>query len=122
MIVLIRALLEEFGQLTVVATKKEQAEIVIKEVKKLLDKAIPEVRERFSIYGKARISKIVCALTQAEIFPLSSDVNTLDGLGIDTAIVDEWGIHEDYQLMEVCRSSQVYKVNANLICITTAKI
>lgn len=122
LILLIRALLEEFGQLTCVATKRDQAEIVIKEVKKLLDKAIPSVKDRFDVYGKAKISKIMCNLTQSEIFPLSSDANTLDGLGISTAIVDEWGIHPDYQLYEVCRSSQTYKLNSQIIAITTAKI
>lgn len=120
LIMLIRALLEDFGQLTCVATKKDQAEIVIKEVKKLLDKALPSVKDRFVVYGKAKINKIVCNHTQAEIFPLSSDVNTLDGLGISTSIVDEWGVHENYALYEVCRSSQVYKVDSQIIAITTA--
>lgn len=64
-------------------TKKDQAGIVIKEVKKMLDCAIPEVKSRFSVYGKASINKIVCKLTQSEIAPLSSDANTLDGLGMD---------------------------------------
>lgn len=120
LIMLIKALLEEFGQLTCVATKKDQAEIVIKEVKKLLDKSIPEFKKRFDVYGKAKISKIMCNLTNAEIYPLSSDADTLDGLGLDVAIVDEWGVHPDYQLYEVCRSSQTYKVNAQIIAITTA--
>lgn len=120
MIMLIKALLEEFGQLTCVATKKDQAEIVIKEVKKLLDKAIPDVKKRFDVYGKAKISKIMCNLTQSEIYPLSSDADTLDGLGLDVAIVDEWGVHPSYDLYEVCRSSQTYKVNAQIIAITTA--
>lgn len=80
LIMLIKALLKDFGQLTCVATKKDQAEIVIKEVKKLLDKAIPSVKERFDVYGKAKISKIMCNISQSEIYPLSSDANTLDGL------------------------------------------
>lgn len=122
LIMLIKALLEEFGQLTCVATKKDQAEIVIKEVKKLLDKSIPEFKKRFDVYGKAKISKIMCNITNAEIYPLSSDADTLDGLGLDVAIVDEWGVHPDYQLYEVCRSSQTYKISSQIIAITTAKI
>lgn len=120
LIMLIKALLEEFGQLTCVATKRDQAEIVIKEVKKLLNKAIPEVKDRFQVYGKAKISKIVCTLNQSEIYPLSSDADTLDGLGLDVAIVDEWGVHPSYDLYEVCRSSQTYKLNSQIIAITTA--
>ena len=61
----------------------DQASIVIKEIKKMLDQSVPEVKERFDVYGKAQISKIMCRLTQSEIAPLSSDANTLDGLGID---------------------------------------
>lgn len=122
LIMLIKALLKDFGQLTCVATKKDQAEIVIKEVKKLLDKAIPSVKDRFDVYGKAKISKIMCNITQSEIYPLSSDANTLDGLGLDVAIVDEWGVHPSYELYEVCRSSQTYKLDSQIIAITTAKI
>lgn len=39
---------------------------------------------------------------------------------IDCAIVDEFGIHKDYSLYEVCRSSQTYKLDAQIIAITTA--
>ena len=55
----------------------------------MLDKAVPSVKEKFNVYGKANINKIVCLLTQSELAPLSADSNTLDGLGIDFAIVDE---------------------------------
>lgn len=82
---MIKALLTNYSQVFVVATKKDQAEIVIKEMKKLLDNAIPEVKERFTIYGKAKINKILCEITQSELAPLSSDANTLDGLGVDLA-------------------------------------
>lgn len=79
---MIKALLTNYSQVFVVATKKDQAEIVIKEMKKLLDNAIPEVKERFTIYGKAKINKILCEITQSELAPLSSDANTLDGLNL----------------------------------------
>lgn len=120
MILLIKGLMTPYGQFSTVATKKDQAEIVIKEIKKLLDCSIPEVKERYTIYGKAKISKIVCDLTQAELFPLSSDANTLDGLGIDCCVCDEFGAHPNYELYEVMRSSQVYKPNSQICIITTA--
>ena len=62
----------------------------------------------------------MCSVTQSEIYPLSSDANTLDGLGLDVAVVDEWGIHPSYELYEVCRSSQTYKLDSQIIAITTA--
>lgn len=120
MILLIKGLLTTYGQFSTVATKKDQAEIVIKEIKKLLDCSVPEVKNKYKIYGKAKISKIVCDLTQSEIFPLSSDANTLDGLGIDCCVVDEFGAHPDYSLYEVMRSSQVYKPDSQICIITTA--
>ena len=116
----IKSLLYDYAQINCVATKKDQAEIVVKEIKKMLDKAIPQVRDRFTVYGKAKIHKIMCEVTLSEIAPLSADANTLDGLGIDCAIVDEFGIHKDYSLYEVCRSSQTYKLDAQIIAITTA--
>lgn len=119
-IMLIKSLLEEYSQLTCVATKREQAEIVIREIKKMCDKAIPSVKSRFTVYGKAKINKIVCNITQSEMYPLSSDVESLDGLGLDCAIVDEWGVHTSYELYEVCRSSQTYKPSSQIIAITTA--
>ena len=82
----IKSLLENYSQIFCVATKRDQAEIVIKEIKKMLDNAIPCVKDRFVVYGKARISKIVCNLNMSELAPLSSDANTLDGLGVDRKI------------------------------------
>lgn len=76
----IKSLLENYSQIFCCATKRDQAEIVIKEIKKMLDNAIPSVKNRFTVYGKARISKIVCNYNQSELAPLSADANTLDGL------------------------------------------
>lgn len=116
----IKSLLENYSQIFCCATKRDQAEIVIKEIKKMLDNAIPSVKERFTVYGKARISKIVCSLNMSELAPLSSDANTLDGLGVDLAIIDEYGAHPDMSLYEVMRSSQTYKLNAQIVAITTS--
>lgn len=116
----IKSLLYDYAQIFTVASKKDQAEIVIKEIKKMLDKAVPQVKNRFTVYGKAKINKIMCEITLSELAPLSADANTLDGLGMDCAIVDEFGIHKDYSLYEVCRSSQTYKLDAQIIAITTA--
>ena len=84
-------------------TKRDQSAIVVKEVKKLLDLSDKAIKNRFKIYGKANISKIVCDTTLSEIAPLSSDSNTLDGLGVDLAVVDEFGAHPNYELYEVMR-------------------
>lgn len=119
-IVLIKSLLEKYGQFFVVATKKDQASIVVRECKKILDMSEKCVKDRFSIYGKASINKIINEVTLSEIAPLSADANTLDGLGVDCAVIDEFGAHPSYELYEVMRSSQVYKLNSQIVIITTA--
>lgn len=119
-IVIIKSLLEKYGQFFVCATKKDQASIVVKEVKKLLDMSDKCVKDRFTIYGKASISKIVSETTLSEIAPLSADANTLDGLGVDLAVIDEFGAHPNYSIYEVMRSSQIYKLNSQIVIITTA--
>jgi phage terminase large subunit-like protein len=119
-IILIKSLLEQYGQFFVCATKKDQASIVVKEVKKLLDMSDKCVRDRFTIYGKASINKIISETTLSEIAPLSADANTLDGLGVDLAVIDEFGAHPNYAIYEVMRSSQIYKLNSQIIIITTA--
>lgn len=119
-IAFIKSLLSEYSQIYCVATKRDQSAIVIKEIKKMLDKAIPEVKDRFTIYGKSTVAKIVCKITQSELAPLSSDVQTLDGLGVDLAIIDEFGAHPNYGLYEVMRSSQTYKLDSQIVAITTA--
>lgn len=120
LIVIIKSLLEKYGQFFVVATKRDQSAIVVKEVKKLLDLANKSIKNRYKIYGKANISKIVCESTLSEIAPLSSDANTLDGLGVDLAVIDEFGAHPNYELYEVMRSSQTYKLSSQIVIITTA--
>lgn len=116
----IKSLLEDYSQIYCCATKKDQAEIVIKEIKKMLDKAISCVKGRFVVYGKSRISKIVCKTNNSELAPLSADAQTLDGLGCDLAIIDEFGAHPDYSIYEVMRSSQTYKLSSQIVAITTA--
>ncbi|MFR2314912.1 terminase large subunit [Terrisporobacter sp.] len=119
-VVLIKSLLENYGQFFVVATKRDQAAIVVREVKKLLDLSDKAIKDRFKVYGKANINKIICDATLSEIAPLSADSNTLDGLGVDLAVVDEFGAHPNYELYEVMRSSQTYKLNSQIVIITTS--
>ena len=85
-IIIIKSLLEVYGQYFICATKKDQSAIVVKEVKKLLDMSDKSVKDRFKVYGKASINKIVCDTTSSEIAPLSADANTLDGLGVDNFV------------------------------------
>lgn len=113
---LFKALFTAYAQVFVVATKKDQAAIVMREIKKMLDGA-PTVKENFKIYSGLHMR---CSVTDAQLGPLSSDANTLDGLGVDLGVVDEYGAHPNSDLYNVILSSQMYKPDAQICIITTA--
>lgn len=113
---LFKALFTAYAQVFVVATKKDQAAIVMREIKKMLDGA-PLVKENFKVYSGLHMK---CTVTDAQLGPLSSDANTLDGLGVDLGVVDEYGAHPNADLYNVILSSQMYKPDAQICIITTA--
>jgi phage terminase large subunit-like protein len=113
---LFKALFTVYAQVFVVATKKDQAAIVMREIKKMLDGA-PHVKDKFKVYSGLHMK---CSVTDAQLGPLSSDANTLDGLGVDLGVVDEYGAHPNSDLYNVILSSQMYKPDAQICIITTA--
>ena len=111
-----KALFTAYAQVFVVATKRDQAAIVMREIKKMLDGA-PYVKDKFKVYSGLHMK---CSVTDAQLGPLSSDANTLDGLGVDLGVVDEYGAHPNSDLYNVILSSQMYKPDAQICIITTA--
>lgn len=111
-----RALFTRYAQIFCCATKKDQAAIVMREMKKLMD-SNEYVKDKFKIYSG---NHFICKITDAQLAPLSSDANTLDGLGVDLAIIDEYGAHPNADLYNVMLSSQMYKPDAQICIITTA--
>ena len=111
-----RALFTRYAQIFCCATKKDQAAIVMREIKKLMD-SNEYIKEKFKIYSG---NHFICKITDAQLAPLSSDANTLDGLGVDVAIIDEYGAHPNADLYNVMLSSQMYKPDAQICIITTA--
>ena len=111
-----RALFTRYAQIFCCATKKDQAAIVMREMKKLMD-SNEYIKDKFKIYSG---NHFICKITDAQLAPLSSDANTLDGLGVDLAIIDEYGAHPNADLFNVMLSSQMYKPDAQICIITTA--
>lgn len=97
-------------------TKKDQAAIVMREIKKLLD-SNEYIKDKFKVYAG---NTFICKVTDAQLAPLSSDANTLDGLGVDFSVIDEYGAHPNADLYNVMLSSQMYKPDAQICIITTA--
>lgn len=111
-----RALFTKYAQIFCCATKKDQAAIVMREIKKLMD-SNEYIKDKFKVYSG---NHFVCKITDAQLAPLSSDANTLDGLGVDVAIIDEYGAHPNADLYNVMLTSQMYKPDAQICIITTA--
>jgi len=97
------------------ATKKDQARIVF-------DVAV-EMRER-SKWLKKEISKVRDNLnvpsTGSKFQPLSSDEDTLDGLNISAAIVDELHAHKTRTVWDVLATATAARRQPLMIAITTA--
>lgn len=70
-----------------VATKRDQAKIIWSEAKRMRNKS-PILRER----TRALVAEIVSDFNEGVFKPLASDVDTLDGLNIHGALMDE--IHQ----------------------------
>lgn len=77
-----RALFTKYAQIFCCATKKDQAAIVMREIKKLMD-SNEYIKEKFKVYSG---NHFICKITDAQLAPLSSDANTLDGLIVSPII------------------------------------
>lgn len=77
-----RALFTKYAQIFCCATKKDQAAIVMREIKKLMD-SNEYIKDKFKVYSG---NHFVCKITDAQLAPLSSDANTLDGLIVSPII------------------------------------
>ena len=70
-----------------VATKRDQAKIIWSEAKRMRNKS-PALRKRV----RALVAELVSDFNDGVFKPLASDVDTLDGLNIHGALMDE--IHQ----------------------------
>lgn len=67
-----------------VATKKDQAKIIWGEAKRMVNKS-PELRKLI----KPLVGEMDCAVNESVFKPLASDTDTLDGLNVHGALMDE---------------------------------
>lgn len=87
---------EKGPEIVSVATKKDQAKIVWKEARNMVKKS-PALNKR----AKCRVADIVTDFNDGSFAPLSSDSNTLDGLNIHGAFIDELHAIADKNLYDV---------------------
>ena len=79
-----------------VATKKDQARIIWKETVRMIQKS-PDLRA----HAKCLVARIVTKYNNGVFEPLGSDSNTLDGLNVHGALIDELHAIKDRNLYDV---------------------
>ena len=95
------------------ATKRDQATIVFRDAKNMLG---PELRK----VTKSFVGAITCPQYSGSFQPLSSDYNSLDGLNISRAIIDELHAHKTRDLYDVLLTAMGARKMPLLLVITTA--
>ena len=101
-------------QLVTAATKRDQAREVFDEIQRCI-KGSPPLSKRFQVHR----TEIKCP-RNGVIKPLSSDANTLDGLNLNLACVDEFHAMKNADLYRVLASSMGSRKSPLMLAITTA--
>lgn len=109
---------EEIGaEVYSAATTRDQAAITYDSARQMVDKA-PKFRDRFGI--RALKYSIVREGTGSFFRALSADAQTLDGLNVHCAIVDELHAHKTRDVFDVLETATGAREQPLLWCITTA--
>lgn len=97
------------------ATKKDQAKIIWLEAKRMVKKS-PALRKRV----KTLVAELVSEFNDGSFKPLSSDSNTLDGLNVHCALIDELQAIEDKNLYDVIVDGTSAREQPLTVITTTA--
>ena len=97
------------------ATKKDQAKIIWSESKRMVKKS-PVLRKRV----KTLVHELVSEFNDGSFKPLSSDSNTLDGLNVHCALIDELHAIEDKNLYDVIVDGMSAREQPLSVITTTA--
>lgn len=103
------------AQIVSAATKKEQATIVFSECLNMVAQS-----ESLKSHLKKRKTDLYFPLTFSNMTALSSDSNTLDGLHLHLAVIDELHAVKDRNLYEVLKQGMSARRQPMMVMITTA--
>ena len=106
---------EQGAEVYTAATKREQAKIVHEEAKRMVQ-ASPALSSVVQIYR----DNLLLERTRSRYQPLGKDANTLDGLNLHAAIVDEIHAHPTRELWDVLETATGSRRQPLLLGITTA--
>ena len=108
----------EYGaQVYATATKKDQAKIVWKIAKRMI-KTSSDLKKRFRI--RDSVSEIYHEKTESIFWPLSKDVDSIDGFNPHLGIIDEYHAHKTSEMYDVLVSGMGQRTQPLLFIITTA--
>lgn len=99
------------------ATTKDQARLSF-DVAQHMVRRMPEFRERFGIEVMAR--ELVQPASASVFKPLSADANTLDGLNVSAALLDELAQHRTAEVYDVIETGTGARAEPLTIAISTA--
>ncbi|WP_127491350.1 terminase large subunit [Paenibacillus glycanilyticus] len=97
------------------ATKKDQAKLVWQDAKRMVNKS-PSLRKRI----KPLVSELVGQTNDSTFKPLGSDSETLDGLNVHGAMMDEIHAWKDKNLYDVIVDGTTSREQPLIVMITTA--
>jgi len=97
------------------ATKRDQALILFNDAKNVIG---PKIREYLTVFKNS----VVFKRANGSLQPLSSDYNTLDGLNVSAAVVDELHAHKTRDLWDVLLTAMGARRQPLLAAITTAGV
>lgn len=106
---------ESAAQVVSAATKRDQAKIVFNASQQIVRQS-PHLKK----YIKTYKDSIVVEDTASSFKPLSSDYNSLDGLNVSCAIIDEFHAHKNRELYEVLNTATGAREQPLILIITTA--
>lgn len=112
------ALITENGSpvLTTSATVQKQSRIAFEDISNMIKSASPSIRKRFQcLQNEIRILH-----NKGKIFPTSSESETLDGLRICGAIIDEVHAHPNSKVIDVLSTGMQSSKDPHMLLITTA--
>lgn len=105
------------------ATKRDQAKIVWLEAARMARKS-PYLNRRFAIFGDRNSKSTTCNISiphsLSKFEPLGADSDSMDGLNVQGAIVDEIHAHKTRELWDQLRTATGARRQPLLFGITTA--
>jgi phage terminase large subunit-like protein len=97
------------------ATKKDQAKIVFSEAKRMI-KSSPDLKR----FAKILVHNISVSETYSKFEALGADSDTMDGLNIHCAIIDELHAHKSREMWDVLLTATGARSQPLIFSITTA--